>query len=255
MSKDQKDEKSVFRDIKSEFIIALSINILVLTLLSMIHVNPYFAIPLVMLLYTSTVFNAIYFWKEDKSTAKFKFNFARINAILFYITALIFILINSSRHIFFKLILGIFYAVNVGFIFGLIKNKNPLYNFYMISFAFCIVFQFITEYLKSPSFLLSMYLTMPVFSVDIVDSVYDALTLYPEIVGLKVYSYRIDPNLPRGVSQYSYVQKEAITDYRVKRDLKILENKYKEEYKRGQNLLLAIVLLIATSVIIVISTL
>ncbi|MHA1328243.1 MAG: hypothetical protein ACTSRH_13145, partial [Promethearchaeota archaeon] len=63
------------------------------------------------------------------------------------------------------------------------------------------------------------------------------------------------PNLSRGVSQYSYVQKEIITDYRVKRDLKILESKYKKEYKRGQNLLLAIVLLIATSVIIVISTL
>ena len=125
----------------------------------------------------------------------------------------------------------------------------------MISLAFCLVFQFITEYLKSPSFILSMYLTIPFFSVDIVDSIYDALTLYPEIVGLKVYSYRRDPNLSRGVSQYSYVQKEIITDYRVKRDLKILESKYKKEYKRGQNLLLAIVLLIATSVIIVISTL
>ncbi|MHA1782644.1 MAG: hypothetical protein ACTSUL_04365 [Promethearchaeota archaeon] len=96
---------------------------------------------------------------------------------------------------------------------------------------------------------------MPVFSVDIVDSIYDALTLYPEIVGLKVYSYRRDPNLSRDVSQYSYVQKEIITDYRVKRDLKILESKYKKEYKWGQNLLLAIVLLIATSVIIDISTL
>ena len=125
----------------------------------------------------------------------------------------------------------------------------------MISLAFCLVFQFITEYLKSPSFILSMYLTIPVFSVDIVDSIYDALTLYLEIVGLKVYSYRRDPSLSRGISQYSYVQKEIITDYRVKRDLKILESKYKKEYNQGQNLLLAIVLLIATSVIIDISTL
>ena len=100
-----------------------------------------------------------------------------------------------------------------------------------------------------------MYLTIPVFSVDIVDSIYDALTLYLEIVGLKVYSYRRDPSLSRGISQYSYVQKEIITDYRVKRDLKILESKYKKEYNQGQNLLLAIVLLIATSVIIDISTL
>ncbi|MHA1755640.1 MAG: hypothetical protein ACTSVV_02640 [Promethearchaeota archaeon] len=257
MIKINNDKKLALNNFKMNLLIASLLNGFILVLLLLGPINQIFGILSLILLYLTFIGNLIFFLKEDKTSARFKLNFGRINIIIFTIVFITFISVYAFRNIFYLLIINGIYSVIVIRMIYLIKKRNPYYEFFMTCLSFSVSFQFIIGLLlNNLNFQLNVY-QEPFFTFMIIVLLYDVLTLLPFLFELKIYSPRLsyvkaNPHSQGGVfGQYIAMEEVDLSSLEMEKKLVALKKQYKKQYSWRQNLLLSVGLFILVAFMII----